>query len=117
MISKKKIAKPLVEQSLSGMGICAEAYRQQLDFLLIHLDVDLLTPLINKLAEAKDSKGMQQFEAMLRKSFNHFAAKKVELNQELLIKDIELNPELGVQLKKVLHQINTDQPTTRPRFK
>lgn len=119
---KKKEIKPIVEQSLSGLSICGEAYRQQLDFLLIHLDTEMLTPLINKISEAKDFKGMQQLEAVLRKNFSLFIIKKNELNKEFLAKDIEFNPELGVQLKKIMGHLPGElaQPNQgegrKPRF-
>ena len=116
MVPKKKLEKPMIEQSLSGMGICGDAYRQQLDFLLIHLDSEMLIPLINKLADAKDYKGMQQLEAVLRKNINYFIQKKNDMNKEFLNKDIEFNPELGVQLKKIMQHTKSEENTTKPRF-
>ena len=116
MVPKKKLEKPIVEQSLDGLAICGDAYRQQLDFLLIHLDTEMLIPLINKLADAKDYKGMQQLEAVFRKNINYFIQKKNDINKEFLNKDIEFNPELGVQLKKVMNHIKDEHNTTRPRF-
>lgn len=116
----KKVIKPLIDQSLQKMEICSETYRQQLDYLLIHLDLETFTPLIKRLSDAKDAKGMQQLEALLRAVFNRLLVEKNTLNKEFLAKDIEMNPEIGIQLQKILGHTQSESSTgakqTKPRF-
>ena len=121
MVNKKKTPKPLAEQALEGLAICSQSYREQLDYLLIDLDLGTFTPLIKRLSEAKDAKGMQQLEALLRAVFNKLLVEKNALNKEFLAKDIEMNPEIGVQLQKILGNqgqavTSTGAKQTKPRF-